>query len=823
MISKILNKIKKDNFWKNLFSNSFWAFFGDSFASIITLLVTIILIRTIGNSNYGLLVLGQSYMQVMDVLLNIQCWKSVIQYGQKAIVNKRNNDLYAYIRLGCILDISTAIIGGIVSLALASVIGKIFNWQNELILCAQIFSLTIFTHFSGTPTAVLRILNKFKLVAYQKIISSLIKICSLLLIMIYYKKVTLIFAVTVYSITDIIGNLLLILFAGYVFNKEYGIKNLLKKELPTDKKSFISFTLWGTLSEIVDIPVNYFDVFIVSYLGTNLVAVFKVFKQVISILSKLTTPIYQAIMPQFAELTAKGNKKRGYEIVKKIRNVILTIMLPCSFILGITSIIWLDLIYGSIYAENWYILLIYLFVQTLASSYTTIHPYFITLGNAKQSALYVLIANIVYMFLALILANEFGMLGLVISYFIQSSIVISLKIKHIKKNSICDIDHYNEVVIIGGNHHNMLGVVRAFGEKGILSNVIITNANKYCFIKKSKYIKNCDIISENEKDIINLLKQKYSKLNKKAVLIPTSDFAALVIDKNLKSLEKRFIVPNINNRENKIVEYMDKYNQYKIIKESEINIAQSWELNLQSKKIIPNNITYPCILKPLVSAYASKGDITICDDKESLLAALEKYKKLNYSDAILQEYIKFDQEYGLIGCVHNGNIILPGIIKKERIYPQKRGNVSYGVIDKLENSTVNFESLFQLLKKLNYSGMFDIEVFVKDNKFYLNEINFRNSGNSYLYTYCDVYIVYLWYLMVCNENLKNEIKKVNNNYYFTDEILEIKQLLSRNISIQEWNNARKSSKISFLINRRDFVPLVYKFIYAIFRRIDNGK
>lgn len=823
MISRILKKIKKDDFWKNLFSNSFWAFFGDSFASIINLIVTIILIRTIGNSNYGFLVLGQSYMQVMDVLLNIQCWKSVIQYGQKAIVNKRNNDLYAYVRLGCILDISTAIIGGIISLALASVIGKIFNWQSELILCAQIFSITIFTHFSGTPTAVLRILNKFKLVALQKIISALIKICSLLFIMIYYKKATLTFAVSVYCITDVIGNLLLIIFAGYVFNKEYGIKNILKKELPTDKKSFISFTLWGTLSEIVDIPVNYFDVFIVSYLGTNLVAVFKVFKQVISILSKLTTPIYQAIMPQFAELTAKGMKERGYKIVKKIRNVILTIMLPCSFIIGITSIVWLDLIYGSIYAENWYILLIYLFVQTLALSYTTIHPYFVTLGNAKQSAIYVMIANIVYMFVALILANKFGMIGLVISYFIQSSIVILLKIRHIKKNNLCNTEPSNEVIIIGGNHHNMLGVLRAFGEKGILANVIITNPNKYCFIKKSKYIKNCDIISEKENDIINLLTKKYSKMNKKAVLIPTSDFAALVIDKNLKQLEKKFIVPNINNKENKIVEYMDKYNQYKIIKELGINIAQSWELNLQNKKIIPNNITYPCILKPLVSAYASKGDITICNDEESLLAAIEKYKKLNYKNAILQEYIKFEQEYGLIGCVHNSNIILPGIIKKERIYPQKRGNVSYGIIDKVESSTVSFTPIFQLLKELNYSGMFDIEVFVKDNQFYLNEINFRNSGNSYLYTYCDVYIVYLWYLMVCNEDLKNETKEVKNNYYFTDEMLEIKQLLSKNISIKEWNKARKSSKISFLINKHDFVPLLYKFVYAFCRRIDNEK
>lgn len=427
------NKLKENKFYNSLFKNSFWAFLGDSVASVLNLIVTIILIKLIGNSNYGILVLGQSYMQVMDVLLNVQCWKSVIQYGQKAIVNKKTDDLYGYIRLGCILDITTAIIGGIASLCLAGLVGKIFNWQSELIVCAQIFSLTIFTHFSGTPTAILRILNKFKLVAVQKVVSMIIKLTALLSLIFLYKDVSLISAVIVYCITDMLGHLMLIGLAMYAFSKEYSIKKIFKKRTLSDKKEFISFTLWGTLSEVVDIPVNYFDVFIVSYLGTDLVSVFKVFKQVVAILSKLTTPIYQAIMPQFAELTAQGKKKKGYAIVKKIRNVILAVMIPCSLIIGLSSIIWLDIIYGKLYAQNWYILLLFLFVKTLALSYTTIHPYFITLGNAKQSAIYVFIANVIYIILALLLTKKFGMISLVLSFFVQSTIVISLKINHIKK------------------------------------------------------------------------------------------------------------------------------------------------------------------------------------------------------------------------------------------------------------------------------------------------------------------------------------------------------------------------------------------------------
>ena len=380
--------------------------------------------------------------------------------------------------------------------------------------------------------------------------------------------------------------------------------------------------------------------------------------------------------------------------------------------------------------------------------------------------------------------------------------------------------HKNEVIILGGNHHNTLGVIRVFGEKGISPNVIITNKHKYCYITKSKYIKEYDIISESEKEILELLEKKYNNKEPKPVLIPTSDFCALVLDKNKNKLEKNYIVPSINNKENLIVEYMDKYKQYEFIKECGIKIAKSWELNIE-KAQIPDDIIYPCIVKPLISAYAAKSDITICEDLEELESAIKKYKKLNYTDAILQEYIDFEQEYGLIGCSHNRKIILPGIIKKERIFPKGRGNVSYGKIDKLGNSKINFKPVINLLKKLNYSGMFDIEVFVKNNDFYLNEINFRNSGNSYLYTYEKVFIVYLWYLMASNQSLSDEQTEIQESFMFTDEMLELKQLKSKNISIKEWNRSRKKSKISFLINRKDKKPVIYKFIYAIFRRINN--
>lgn len=432
-IKKYIHKIKKNKFYKSLLKNSFWAFAGDMSASILNLVVTIFLIKLIGNNDYGILVLAQSYMQIVDVSLNVQCWKGVIQYGQKCLIQKNINKLNEYIKLGILLDLITAILGGLVSYFLANLIGNIFDWSNEMIIFSKIFSFTIFSHLSGTSTAILRIFDKFYLVAIQKFLTSLIKLIVIMILFFYLGKVSLITATIVYCFTDIIGNILLVIFALIIYLKKTKLSNILKSNIPKDFKKFISFTLWSTLGDIVDIPVNYFDVFIISLLGNELVSVFKVFKQCVAMVKKVTSAVQQAIMPQFSELSALGMKAKGYQIVLKIRNIILKVMIPITLIIGILSPIWLELFYGKLYASYWYVLAIYLLIQIIALSYTAIHPFYISLNKPKRETIFVLISNIIYMIIAYILIRKIGMLGIVIGFSIQCFIVIYFKIVDIKK------------------------------------------------------------------------------------------------------------------------------------------------------------------------------------------------------------------------------------------------------------------------------------------------------------------------------------------------------------------------------------------------------
>lgn len=431
--NKILHKIKNDDFWKNLFKNSFWAFFGDASASAITFIISIILIKTIGSDSYGILILAQSYMNIMDVIINIQSWRSVIQYGQKALVDENIKELHSYVKLGCIMDISTAILCFIISVILPHFIGELLHWSNEMILCSQIFAITIISHFAGTPTAILRLFNKYNLVALSKTLAAIFKITAIVIYYLITKNLTLISSTIIFMMTDFIGNVLLVVIAFYNYSKKYKISDIIKAKMPKDSKIFINYTLWGTLSEIVDLPVQMIDVFIVSILGNSTVAIYKIFKQIVGIISKVTSPIQQSILPQFSELSAKGNEKRGFEVVIKIHKTILKYTLPISILIGATSYLWLGKLYDITYANYWYILFIYLIIQTYALSYTTIHPFFITLGNTKMDATIGFIANIVYLIIGYFLTRLIGLVGMIIAFLIQVILIIFFKYNYIER------------------------------------------------------------------------------------------------------------------------------------------------------------------------------------------------------------------------------------------------------------------------------------------------------------------------------------------------------------------------------------------------------
>ena len=142
-MKNVLSKIHANKFWHNTLKNSLQAVIGEGGSSLINLVIIYLSIKLLNADGYAILTLAQNYMLIMDTLINMQCWRAVIKYGEEARSKNDTASYLGYIKLGSIYDLVTAVLSCVVSLALTLAIGHIYNWSDTLILASQVFSLEI--------------------------------------------------------------------------------------------------------------------------------------------------------------------------------------------------------------------------------------------------------------------------------------------------------------------------------------------------------------------------------------------------------------------------------------------------------------------------------------------------------------------------------------------------------------------------------------------------------------------------------------------------------------------------------------------------------
>ena len=177
-------------------------------------------------------------------------------------------------------------------------------------------------------------------------------------------------------------------------------------------------------------------------------------------------------------------------------------------------------------------------------------------------------------------------------------------------------------VVIGDGSYNDLGVIRSLGEMGLHS-VYLTGGEHIIPIRKSKYLL-ASIIANLDTDLVNTLRSIAQEYEKKLVLFPVSDRAALGIDNNGKILAAFSLFPHVQGR---AAYFMDKGVQVSMACRAGFIVPDSIPYDLESETVPYDNIRLPCIVKPLLSIRGSKAHISVCRTKEELKTCINNYEK----------------------------------------------------------------------------------------------------------------------------------------------------------------------------------------------------
>lgn len=380
-------------------------------------------------------------------------------------------------------------------------------------------------------------------------------------------------------------------------------------------------------------------------------------------------------------------------------------------------------------------------------------------------------------------------------------------------------------VLIGHNFNSILGLARALGPEGYDVGVIRTGYGGGFLSRigaaperKSRYVSRFFVADSAKPDsLINLLIDRFASEDCRPVLFPVDDIAAEILDNNYDLLSQHFELPNVNGMQGGVVRLMDKACQKQLARESGVPITEGCTVKINNEKYdFPQNITYPCFVKPETSFKGRKKFMGKCGNEKELRTILDNVAKTVHDCSMLiEDYVKIDKEYCIAGLCNDSKVCIPDVIEEIVMGHESHSGVTcYGKIlcpDKFADFIV---PLKDFLSKLGFRGLFTIDVLESGGKLYFCELNMRMGASGVAVLMAGVNLALMMCKILYGEEAVDYSVKCHQLTFANEKPL-MNDFSLKYINWKEYKDYINKADIRFLYNLEDKAPMREYMLYVI--------
>ena len=132
--------------------------------------------RLLGVREVGVLILINAFAQLVGEVVKFNSWQTVLHYGSGPLAAGQRGKLQQVVRFTLFLDVASSLVGVAVAVTAALLFGDRLGWSPADSPKAALYCLTIMVMASATPIGLLRLFDRFDLIAAQAPISSLVRL-----------------------------------------------------------------------------------------------------------------------------------------------------------------------------------------------------------------------------------------------------------------------------------------------------------------------------------------------------------------------------------------------------------------------------------------------------------------------------------------------------------------------------------------------------------------------------------------------------------------------------------------------------------------------
>ena len=360
---------------------------GKALNAVLNLIAIALTARTLGVDTFGVLILIHAYVQTVGEMVKFQSWQVILNYGTAPFAEGRFAPFQQVLRFSLALDAISGVVAMLAALVGVWLIGSGLGWPESDQGTVALYALSIFFMVSATPTGVLRLMDRFNLLALQSAIESWIKLMGA--VWAWYTGAGLMAFLAIWFVAKIMAFVYLFAVAASELRKRGAMEgfDLRSKHALVPQLPGLWAFVWSTnLNSSLGLAFSQAGTLMVGALmGAREAALYRVAKQFADAVAKPAKLIVPALYPELARLALAGERA-------PLRRLILQLALAAgglaTMLLLIVSVVGsaaLSLLIGPEFAAAEPVMLWLLTAAVISLWAVPLEPLLMSTGGASQA------------------------------------------------------------------------------------------------------------------------------------------------------------------------------------------------------------------------------------------------------------------------------------------------------------------------------------------------------------------------------------------------------------------------------------------------------
>ncbi|MFN0192917.1 MAG: lipopolysaccharide biosynthesis protein [Aestuariivirga sp.] len=394
--------------------------------SLIGLLTVAITARALGPLGLGILALAEAYVRLVDQLVRLEPWQAVIRYGAIKLEQGKDLEFRRLVKLSTMFDLCGAALAALVAIAFCRLTASWLGYSEDQAKLTAFYAISLFFAVSSTPTGLMRVFDRFDILAKMSVALALIRLgLSVLAWQLSGDAWTFITILFVYTLAEQLIPLALawreLRRRGHV-----GIWTTPLAGVLSENPNILRFIVNANINALARLSTQRLDTLIVgAVLGNSAAGFYHLARRIGLAAVKFGRPLQQAIFPDIAKIWAQGDRPRFRRLVFRA-NGLLTLASLLGAAAAYPLVDWIVAYgFGAAFLPSVPLIKMQFLAVVLFLASNTLGPALMTIGADRAMVWISLVATIAFFATIFPFMACFGAAGAILSQALFSLIVLA--------------------------------------------------------------------------------------------------------------------------------------------------------------------------------------------------------------------------------------------------------------------------------------------------------------------------------------------------------------------------------------------------------------